>query len=200
MIKIKYDQKGWRTPVPASATHTTIVSEGWKQEGLEFISQNETLPAKQVSSHHVKARIIVFSEKMIFLSLNHRQLALSLWFSLTASRPSQNQLKTGSRYVSRSANFTHSQRQSIHSPPTAAGNMLCISLGERNPHRRCRAPAGGLTGCPRHAALRSQRRARRGRGRVSRGQGQAPADGHNQERTHSASPRCRLPLEDGLSL
>lgn len=44
------------------------------------------------SSHHIEARIIVFSEKMIFHALNHRRLALSLWVFLTFSRLSQNQL------------------------------------------------------------------------------------------------------------
>lgn len=42
LIKIKYDQKSRRTKDPVLESDPTIISGGWKQEGLEFISQNET--------------------------------------------------------------------------------------------------------------------------------------------------------------
>lgn len=95
LIKIKYGQKSRRTKDLVLKTDPTITSGGWKQEGLEFVSRNETLGAKQRSSHHITARITVFSEKMAFHSLNHSQLAISLWVFLTFSRLSQNQLQTG---------------------------------------------------------------------------------------------------------
>lgn len=57
LVEIENDPKGWRTRALVFAAHTVIISDGWKQEGLELISQNETFPAKQGSSHHVRERI-----------------------------------------------------------------------------------------------------------------------------------------------
>lgn len=57
LVEIENDPKGWRTRALVFAAHTVIISDGWKQEGLELMSQSETFPAKQGSSHHVRERI-----------------------------------------------------------------------------------------------------------------------------------------------
>ena len=123
----------------------------WLETGcLEFIPQKETLPAKQVSSHHAKARIIVFSEKIVF-SFTESQTTCFITFIffdsfLSKSEPALN----WSWYVSRAVNFTRSQMQNAPFPPTAAGATTRTShwLWVRNAGCLSRATAGVPTRCP----------------------------------------------------
>lgn len=41
LVEIENDPKGWRTRALVFAAHTVIISDGWKQEGLELTSQND---------------------------------------------------------------------------------------------------------------------------------------------------------------
>lgn len=116
-MEIENDPKGWRTRALVFAAHTVIISDGWKQEGLELISQKETFPAKQGSSHHVRERI--------------HHLLTENGFSFTESQTSSfiTSGSSGSSWckpeaallwgwcVSSSMRFTHSQMQNSLVPP-----------------------------------------------------------------------------------
>lgn len=200
LIKIKYGQKSRRTKDLVLKTDPTITSGGWKQEGLEFVSRNETLGAKQGSSHHIKARITVFSEKNDF-SFTESQSTCFItlgFFDIFSSKsePASNWSRCGSRSV----NLTHSRMQNTLFPPTAVGNTTCIShwLGERNPNCHRRAMLVSSQGVLNYKALQ---RVNKGKGDHCRntttwGTGKRSKWAQGADRLIFPS----LPPEDGLSL